>query len=100
MTKKDIIIEKYDMPKPSDDLADRIIMAARKTPQQQTLVQRLISAFSFLQTPALSYSFASVLIIGLLVGGIAYNTATAPSPTTPDITIADLFDEDDGLLIL
>jgi hypothetical protein len=62
------------------DLAERIILKARSTPQNQTLplgqwVKRLFAEFHL---PKPAYVLASTLVLGLLAG------FTAPSDPTPD----------------
>lgn len=100
MTKKDTkIIETFNAPKLSDDLADRIIMQARQTEQKVSLTDHLKTIFYGFQTPALSYGFASIFVAALLIGGIMYSQAPS-NDYSVDYAMDDLFGEDDDLLIL
>lgn len=105
MTKRETnIIETFNVPNPSDDLADRIIMQSRKTPQKMTMAQRLSSLLPNFNAPVFSYGFASIFVAALLIGGTIYTNIPPSTSITDDYavdyTMDDLFNESDSLLIL
>lgn len=98
--KKQDIIENYTVPAPSEDFADRIIMTARQTPQRISVVDRFKSSLEALFQPPLSYGLASILIIGLAIGGVIQTSPNVKSLDDTTYTFADIFEEDESLLIL
>lgn len=64
----------YRIPPASNDLADRIILAAAKIEQKQSIWQIIQTLFEEFKIPAPAYSFSSLLIISFVAGFITYNS--------------------------
>lgn len=102
------IIEKFDIPAPREDLAERIISASISIEQHRSLQQKIRSFFDALITPPLSYGLACAVFVCFLIAGIV-STETlsliSPQQSSTDYEISTLLDdifndEDNNLLIL
>lgn len=66
----DTVLSRRAYLEPSDDLAQRIIAQAAATPQKKTvtILEWIERLFVDLQLPRPAYSFASVLLLGVVLG--------------------------------
>jgi hypothetical protein len=91
--KLDALLQRRAVEAPSDDLAERIIMAARQRTQVTpvSLVAWIKDLFHEFSLPQPVYAFASVLALGLVLG------ASLPAGSVVSTTMQDtLFDLDSG----
>ena len=89
------LMQSYNVPPASNNLAERIIDAAPHVQQKQSIWRWVDRVFEEFRLPAPVYSLTSLLIIGFLAGFITYNGKDIN--VAPDTIVEQLLDEDEAL---
>lgn len=90
------ILAEFKVPKPSDDFADRIIMASCRIEQKQNIWKLLGRICEEFKLPDPAVAMASLLVIGFLVGFSAYDYQSGYSSAGD--TVEQLLSDDEELL--
>lgn len=86
------LLRSYDVPPARGDLEERIISAASRLPQGESVWRWIFGVFEKFWSPVPAFCLALFLVIGFLAGVVNYGGADFYS--TPDRVVEQLLDED------